>query len=1086
MDFLNSFVRNRGSRCWLSLGLFAAMFMLAVLISGCGSSGGHGSGGSSAQSFSDVIFRFKTMDSKVSARSLPDGTNTVRFTGSTSSREVLYGPVSKACAPQITLEEVSVKVTGFVLQYLSSDGALTGLYPVAVKMNLYGDTYVDIGDCPDLASVIADISVSPSSIGDLAIGYSESFTVTATLIDGQVVDLTPYITFTSSDESIATVSVNGADGAKVTGQAGGTAVISGSVLGVTIPDLSVTVDPGVVETGVLISPDNFVLAPGTTRNANAFVQFSNGTTKALDSSVVTWSVEPASGLVELTPSNSGDSSCSLLGDSNAKEGDSGLLKINVNTKAGNTFEAQATITISNKLPKSLALTNDTVGTTRQGLEENQIWDSGEYSSTKCTATATYTDGSTADVTDQVIWASSNTTVADFDPASPGRLQGASEGTTSVTATLGDVASPGMDITVVSGTAADFKIETDQDPETGIVLLYNSELGSEQIPVAVSAWALYPNGEKVYLNTTNSAVEIVDTNGAVHTDLVNVTDGDKCVKLAAAKLSRDSLNLRFTYEGVQSDLIPLSIKDRAPEVTYFSLVDTTTKTRWPLESSTDNEIELPIGRAYYVDVQGVWNDGTKGDFSQYYAIWDTENKPTGAIDGEDGKPIPITVTGTKVGENPEIDEEYKDWFLAGNASSIVTSRANIDGYVGKSIKVTCKGIYRTVSEGQTMFEVKITSGKPAIDSYVPLYPYIDYRGEECESYAFVLSGDNVDGIDFENIESKYVGSTMDDHKAYIDGAGSEEEKARRQAEVEDGIAQWASILSRVNSDDVVFSVARGTYWNVLGVGDESLKETQAIRAIYSDYRFLTDEEGKFSSVSDVKHTELVTGEAPIMQLDQESYEPLTSKFMLAKTGDGYPSVTKEDQYAGRNELGQTGVVKFDCTDAADGKYGKTVAGAEGDEWQSYHVSPGEFTIYLDRPRILGPVELVDDKLLPAPKVYLEGSSTPLEATSREADGTPVYEMERGQKFQFYYPTPELSDKDNQEFLKTTGSFVNPVDNQGNEIKVLAYLGNHAVKDYYQVQSGDGIVGKKATVTISPDSLMYSNYTFFIASIRIKVK
>lgn len=1083
MDFLNSFVRNRGSRCWLSLGLFAAMFMLAVLISGCGSSGGHGSGGSSAQSFSDVIFRFKTMDSKVSARSLPDGTNTVRFTGSTSSREVLYGPVSKACAPQITLEEVSVKVTGFVLQYLSSDGALTGLYPVAVKMNLYGDTYVDIGDCPDLASVIADISVSPSSIGDLAIGYSESFTVTATLIDGQVVDLTPYITFTSSDESIATVSVNGVDGAKVTGQAGGTAVISGSVLGVTIPDLSVTVDPGVVETGVLISPDSFVLAPGTTRNANAFVQFSNGTTKALDSSVVTWSVEPASGLVELTPSDSGDSSCSLLGDSNAKEGDSGLLKINVKTEAGNTFEAQATITISNKLPKSLALTNDTVGTTRQGLEENQIWDSGEYSSTKCTATATYTDGSTADVTDQVIWASSNTTVADFDPASAGRLQGASEGTTSVTATLGDVASPGMDITVVSGTAADFKIETDQDPETGIVLLYNSELGSEQIPVAVSAWALYPNGEKVYLNTTNSAVEIVDTNGAVHTDLVNVTDGDKCVKLAAAKLSRDSLNLRFTYEGVQSDLIPLSIKDRAPEVTYFSLVDTTTNTRWPLESSTDNEIELPIGRAYYVDVQGVWNDGTKGDFSQYYAIWDTENKPTGAIDGEDGKPIPITVTGTKVGENPEIDAEYKDWFLAGNASSIVTSRANIDGYVGKSIKVTCKGIYRTVSEGQTMFEVKITSGKPAIDSYVPLYPYIDYRGEECESYAFVLSGDNVDGIDFENIESKYVGSTMDDHKAYIDGAGSEEEKARRQAEVEDGIAQWASILSRVNSDDVVFSVARGTYWNVLGVGDESLKETQAIRAIYSDYRFLTDEEGKFSSVSDVKHTELVTGEAPIMQLDQESYEPLTSKFMLAKTGDGYPSVTKEDQYAGRNELGQTGVVKFDCTDAADGKYGKTVAGAEGDEWQSYHVSPGEFTIYLDRPRILGPL---DDENRPAPKVYLEGSSTPLEATSHEADGTPVYEMERGQKFQFYYPTPELSDKDNQEFLKTTGSFVNPVDNQGNEIKVLAYLGNHAVKDYYQVQSGDGIVGKKATVTISPDSLMYSNYTSFIASIRIKVK
>ncbi|MCR4783318.1 MAG: Ig-like domain-containing protein, partial [bacterium] len=831
MDFLNSFVRNRGSRCWLSLGLFAAMFMLAVLISGCGSSGGHGSGGSSAQSFSDVIFRFKTMDSKVSARSLPDGTNTVRFTGSTSSREVLYGPVSKACAPQITLEEVSVKVTGFVLQYLSSDGALTGLYPVAVKMNLYGDTYVDIGDCPDLASVIADISVSPSSIGDLAIGYSESFTVTATLIDGQVVDLTPYITFTSSDESIATVSVNGVDGAKVTGQAGGTAVISGSVLGVTIPDLSVTVDPGVVETGVLISPDNFVLAPGTTRNANAFVQFSNGTTKALDSSVVTWSVEPASGLVELTPSDSGDSSCSLLGDSNAKEGDSGLLKINVKTEAGNTFEAQATITISNKLPKSLALTNDTVGTTRQGLEENQIWDSGEYSSTKCTATATYTDGSTADVTDQVIWASSNTTVADFDPASAGRLQGASEGTTSVTATLGDVASPGMDITVVSGTAADFKIETDQDPETGIVLLYNSELGSEQIPVAVSAWALYPNGEKVYLNTTNSAVEIVDTNGSVHTDLVNVTDDDKCVKLAAAKLSLDSVNLRFTYEGVQSDLIPVTIKDRAPEVTYFSLVDTTTNTRWPLESGPDNEIELPIGRAYYVDVQGVWNDGTKGDFSQYYAIWD--GNATGDIAGEDGKPFAITITGTKVGDSVE---QYRDWFLSGSASNVVTSRANVDGYVGQSIEVECKGIYRTVSEGQTMFKATITVGKPAIDLYVPLSIY--RLGDlASEVYAFVTS-DDIDGIDFTTLESRVPGSIIEDYTDEINelaeaakeaaiAAGKTEEEAEAIAEqartsmtaaAESEISKWANVLGRVsNGDDVVFDVARGTNWNVLGVG-----------------------------------------------------------------------------------------------------------------------------------------------------------------------------------------------------------------------------------------------------------------------------
>jgi len=63
------------------------------------------------------------------------------------------------------------------------------------------------------------------------------------------------------------------------------------------------------------------------------------------------------------------------------------------------------------------------------------------------ATATYSDGETGDVTSEVEWASSDTTIAAFNANSDGLLRGMSAGQVAVTATLGDVSSEPVQITV---------------------------------------------------------------------------------------------------------------------------------------------------------------------------------------------------------------------------------------------------------------------------------------------------------------------------------------------------------------------------------------------------------------------------------------------------------------------------------------------------------------------------------------------------------------------------------------------------------------------------------------------------------------
>src|SRR5881394_2550667 len=65
-----------------------------------------------------------------------------------------------------------------------------------------------------------------------------------------------------------------------------------------------------------------------------------------------------------------------------------------------------------------------------------------------TATGTYSDSSTADITATVAWASGTTATATIT-ASGGLATGVASGTTQITATMGAVTSPGVTLTVIA-------------------------------------------------------------------------------------------------------------------------------------------------------------------------------------------------------------------------------------------------------------------------------------------------------------------------------------------------------------------------------------------------------------------------------------------------------------------------------------------------------------------------------------------------------------------------------------------------------------------------------------------------------------
>ena len=228
------------------------------------------------------------------------------------------------------------------------------------------------------AAALTSIVVTPA-IPSIPLGTSQQFTATGTFTDKTTQDLTSTAQWTSSQVAVATISNAGGSQGLAASTGTGTTTVTGTV-GSVSGSTSLTVTAAAL-VSISVSPANVQIAMGNAQTFTATGSFTDGTTQVLTSSL-TWT---SSNSAVATIDNSGV----------ATGGSTGTTTISV-TSGSITGTTTLTVTaaVLNAITVSPTAASIPLGTTQQ-----------------FTASGSFSDGSTQDVTGTVHWSSSDGTVA---------------------------------------------------------------------------------------------------------------------------------------------------------------------------------------------------------------------------------------------------------------------------------------------------------------------------------------------------------------------------------------------------------------------------------------------------------------------------------------------------------------------------------------------------------------------------------------------------------------------------------------------------------------------------------------------------
>ena len=251
--------------------------------------------------------------------------------------------------------------------------------------------------------VIISIAVTPPN-AQISLGTTQQYDAVATYADNTTADITSTATWTSSDPTVTTIAAGGL--ATSTGQ--GIAVITATQGGVS-GTASLTVAPPAL-VSIAVSPASVTIASGLTQQFTATGTYTDQSTQDL-TSTATWSSSNTT-IATIVPSGLAFS----IGQ--------GVTVITA-TQSGVSGSASLTVTPPALVTIAVSPANVTIalGVTQQ-----------------FTATGTYTDQSTQNLTSTATWSSSNTTIATIAPG--GLATSVAQGTTTITATVNGIAGTG--------------------------------------------------------------------------------------------------------------------------------------------------------------------------------------------------------------------------------------------------------------------------------------------------------------------------------------------------------------------------------------------------------------------------------------------------------------------------------------------------------------------------------------------------------------------------------------------------------------------------------------------------------------------
>ncbi|MFC1921121.1 Ig-like domain-containing protein [Chloroflexota bacterium] len=249
-------------------------------------------------------------------------------------------------------------------------------------------------------AVLVSANVTPDN-PSVALGRSQQFSANGTYSDASTSDITGSVTWESSNTTVATVN---ATTGLAQSFAEGTTLIS-ATSGIVTDNTTLTVGPKVVD-AITVTPPNAAIAKGRTQQFTATGTYSDASTANLTLSV-TWI---SSNTTVATINSAGLAQGFIEGQTTITANTSGV-------------QHSATLTVSTKVLDTIDITP---GSPSIAAGRTQY----------LTATGTYSDASTTNLTASVTWTSSNTSVARV--YSNGLVRSYVPGTTVITASSGSV------------------------------------------------------------------------------------------------------------------------------------------------------------------------------------------------------------------------------------------------------------------------------------------------------------------------------------------------------------------------------------------------------------------------------------------------------------------------------------------------------------------------------------------------------------------------------------------------------------------------------------------------------------------------
>ena len=266
-------------------------------------------------------------------------------------------------------------------------------------------------------ATLVSITVSPTN-ASLPAGINLQYGASGIFSDASTVDITDQVAWDTSDQNTATISSSGL----ATGVAAGTTQVSATLSGVTgNTNLAVT---DAVLVAISVAPDNTTLPVGINARYTATGTFSDANTIDITNQA-TW--------------NTSDPSVATISSTGSVTGvASGTTRISASLNA---VSGSTNLTVTNAVLVAISVTpsNDRLP---RGINSSY------------TAFGIFSDASTVDITNQVVWDTSSTNVATVD--STGSVTGVVSGTTRISASLNAV-SGSTNLTVTSATLVSITI-----------------------------------------------------------------------------------------------------------------------------------------------------------------------------------------------------------------------------------------------------------------------------------------------------------------------------------------------------------------------------------------------------------------------------------------------------------------------------------------------------------------------------------------------------------------------------------------------------------------------------------------------------